>query len=128
MAAWNKQRIANAREKLLPPHEEARLVQQYGEAIRPVLEKVLDEKAVALSKKYEESWMKFGDYLVAETREEIGQKLLSHSEAAKMIGCSVSTIKRMVAEGRLPKPVQLSEHRIGHRLADIKELVGTSRT
>ena len=127
MALWDKQRIATAREKLLPAHEEARLVQKYGEAIRPVLDKLLDEKAKALAKKYEESWLKFGDYLVAETQQELGQRLLSHSEAAKMLGCSVSTIKRMVAEGRLPEPVQLSEHRIGHMLADIKKFIGTSK-
>ena len=80
MALWDKQRIATAREKLLPAHEEARLVQKYGDAIRPVLDKLLDEKAKA-RKKYEESWLKFGDYLVAETQQELGQRLRSREDA-----------------------------------------------
>lgn len=126
MVDWQKQRLAAIREKLLPAHEEARLVQQYGEAIRPVLNKVLDEKADGLAKAQEESWRKFGAYLTAETREQTEQQLLSHEKAAKMLGCSVATIKRMVYDGRLPEPVKISDRRIGHRYADLKKLVGNS--
>ncbi len=123
MVDWGKLRIAKVREKLVPPHEEARLVRQYGEAIQPVLDKLLDEKAAKLAESYERSWAKLGDRLAAETADQTAPQLLSHAEAAKMLGCSVSTVKRMVAEGRLPQPVKLSEHRIGHRFADIKRLI-----
>jgi len=121
---WNKQRTAAVREKLLPAKDEARIIKQYGEAIRPVLDHLLDEKAAELAKSHEESWRKFGEYLTAETREHNAQQLLSHEEVAKMLGCSVATVKRMVLDGRLPKPVRISERRIGHRYADIKKLVG----
>ncbi len=67
MVDWHKQRHAAMREKLLPVRDEARLLQQYGEAIRPVLNKVLDEKADGFAKAQEESWRKFGEYLTAET-------------------------------------------------------------
>lgn len=46
--------------------------------------------------------------------------LMSHPEAAAALGISESTVKRLVQEGRLPKPVKISAHRIGHRWADIK--------
>ena len=128
MIDWEKQRKAAARERLLPPHEEAQILEQYGEIIKPVLEKLLDEKVAGLSKNFHDSWRKFGEYLTSETREIALQQLLSHAEAANMLGCSVSTIKRMVVDGTLPKPVRLSEHRIGHRLVDVKKLVRGSQT
>lgn len=121
---WNKQRTAAVREKLLPAQDEARVIKQYGEAIRPVLDHLLDEKAAELAKSHDQSWQKFGKYLTAETREQTAQQLLSHEEVARMLGCSVATVKRMVQEGRLPKPVQISERRIGHRYVDIKRLTG----
>ena len=123
MIDFFKQRRAARRERLLPAQEEARLVRQFGEAIVPVLDKLLDEKVDKLAERYDGSMTKMLDYLIAETQEEIGQRLLSHSEAAKMLGCSVSTVKRMVAEGRLPEPLRISEHRIGHRIADIKNMI-----
>ncbi|MGO4682463.1 hypothetical protein [Hyphomicrobium sp. 2TAF46] len=41
-----------------------------------------------------------------------------------MLSCSVATVKRMVYDGRVPQPVQLSERRLGHRYVDLKKLVG----
>ncbi len=124
MTAMDKRRIVALRDRLLAPDEQARLIRQYGEVIRPVLEQLLDEKAAGLAEAHEASWRKLGEYLTAETREQTGQQLLSHEEAAKMLGCSIATVKRMVQEGRLPQPVQISQRRIGHRLADLKKLAG----
>ncbi|AGK59931.1 hypothetical protein HYPDE_41313 [Hyphomicrobium denitrificans 1NES1] len=124
---WNKQRTTTVREKLLPAQDEARIIKQYGEAIRPVLDHLLDEKAAELANSYDASWRKLGEYLTAETREQTAQQLLSHEEVARMLGSSVATVKRMVQDGRLPKPVQISERRIGHRYADIKKLTGKDR-
>ena len=127
MVDWFKQRIAKVRERLVPAHEEARLVQQYGEAIRPVLDKLLDEKAAKLADSYDRTWSKLGATTAAEARDLTAPQLLSQAEAAKMLGCSIATIKRMVYEGRLPQPVQISECRIGHRYSDLKKLVGAER-
>ncbi len=67
-----------------------------GRAVRrshqAVLDKLPDAKAADLAKSHESSRPKFGEYLTAETREAMDQKLLSHPEAAKMLGGSVSTL------------------------------------
>jgi excisionase family DNA binding protein len=50
-----------------------------------------------------------------------GPILLSHGEVAELLDISVATVKRLVQDGRLPKPVQISAHRIGHRWTDVRD-------
>jgi len=127
MGWLQKQRIAKARDRLLPADEEARLIRQHGEAIRPVLDKLLDEKAAKLGKSYGDAWAGMLAALLDDAKNPSEQQLLSHAEAARMLGCSVATMKRLVLDGRLPKPVKISEHRIGHRLSDLKAFIAASK-
>lgn len=46
--------------------------------------------------------------------------LLTPDDAARALSISRSTLDRMVAAGRLPKPVRISDRRIGFRVADIE--------
>jgi excisionase family DNA binding protein len=46
--------------------------------------------------------------------------LLTPADAARALSVSRSTLDRMVAAGRLPKPVRISDRRIGFRVCDIE--------
>jgi excisionase family DNA binding protein len=46
---------------------------------------------------------------------------ISAKEVARLTGISLSTIKRMVGDGRFPPPMQLSEWRIGWPARDVRE-------
>ena len=46
--------------------------------------------------------------------------LLAPKDAAAALGISISTLKRLVADGALPKPKQISENRVGHRYIDLE--------
>lgn len=45
--------------------------------------------------------------------------LLPPKSAAAALSVSVSTLRRMTANGRIPKPVQISDRRIGYRQDDL---------
>jgi len=55
------------------------------------------------------------------------QLLVSRSEAAAMLGVSLSTIKRMEHTGELPEPIKFNERIVRHRLVDIEEVARTMR-
>ncbi|WP_412759866.1 helix-turn-helix transcriptional regulator [Methylobacterium litchii] len=46
--------------------------------------------------------------------------LLTARDAARALSVSRSTLERMVAAGKLPPPVRISDRRIGFRVADIE--------
>ncbi|NOU05932.1 MAG: helix-turn-helix domain-containing protein [Hyphomicrobiaceae bacterium] len=126
MTDWHKQRCEAMKERILPEGERKQLLATYGEAIRPILTKLLDERAAQLVDGWDRSFKSMGEYLSADDREALSRRLLTHAEAAQMLGCSVATVKRMVQQGRLPQPVEISERRIGHRMPDILAFVGTN--
>jgi predicted DNA-binding transcriptional regulator AlpA len=52
--------------------------------------------------------------------------LLPPKVAAAALSVSLSTLKRMTAAGHIPKPVRISDRRVGYRPADIDRfLIGT---
>ena len=48
------------------------------------------------------------------------QLVLNEAQTARVLGVSVSQLKRMRKAGGAPKPIQLSAHRIGWRRRDIE--------
>ena len=46
--------------------------------------------------------------------------MLRTREVLRLMGVSLSTLKRMVVEGRFPKPLRLSSHRIGWPAREVK--------
>ena len=105
--------------KLLPESEREELIQQYGEAMRPILEKLLDAKAEQLSQRYEGSWGKWLAEWKAEAVRENEQVLVTRDEAAEMLGISLSSVKRLEDRGELPKPRRFGERTVRHKLSDI---------
>lgn len=45
--------------------------------------------------------------------------LIPPKVAAAALSVSLSTLKRMTRAGRIPKPVQISDRRVGYRAADL---------
>ena len=110
---------AHVREKLLPDDEREALIRPYGEAIRPILGKLLDAKAEELAQRYEASWSRWLADLNAHVARENGQILVTRDKAAEMLGVSLSSIKRLEERGELPKPQRFGERTVRHRLNDI---------
>lgn len=50
-------------------------------------------------------------------------RLLSWKSMAEHVGVSLSTAKRMVGEGKLPKPQKIGLRKIGFRVGDIDAAV-----
>jgi len=153
---WQQQQLDKARGKLMSEAEREAFIRDHGEVMRPMLERLLDEKAAKIVEGYEKSWASAlgnGEPDPSECRlmtaqeaatlvamplstikrlkalgldHEIGQRLLSHEQAATFLGCSVASIKRMVRDGRLPDPVQIGERRIGHRLTELEAFIAQS--
>lgn len=46
-------------------------------------------------------------------------RVVSRDVAARFIGVSPATFKRINAEGRGPRRIQLSSHRVGYRYVDL---------
>ena len=107
------------RDKLLPDSEREELIRQYGEAVRPILERLLDEKAEKQAQRYEDAWERWLSDLSAEAARENDQVLVTRNAAAKMLGISLSSIKRLEERGELPKPKKFGERTVRHKLADI---------
>jgi len=105
--------------KLLPDNERQELIRQYGEAIRPILEKLLDAKAEELSQRYEGSWEKWLAEWKAEAVRENDQVLVTRDDAAQMLGISLPSVKRLEERGELPKPRRFGKRNVRHKLSDI---------
>ena len=54
-------------------------------------------------------------------KQKLNKLILRESELVEIIGVSCQTIRRWVKAGTFPKPIQLSERRIGWEFAAIKE-------
>ena len=48
------------------------------------------------------------------------EKPLSYKDVAKLIGVSLPTVKRMVGDGRLPKPSKVGQRRVVFRRSDVQ--------
>jgi predicted DNA-binding transcriptional regulator AlpA len=109
----------HAREQLLPERERDKLIQQYGEVIRPMLDSLLDAKAEVLATQYESAWRRwFADCKASVVRED-GEVLVTRDKAAEKLGISLSSIKRLEERGELPKPQKFGRRTVRHRLNDI---------
>lgn len=49
------------------------------------------------------------------------EQMLSPKHVADLVGVHKATIQRAVKDGQLPKPVQISSRRVGHRLLDVHQ-------
>jgi predicted DNA-binding transcriptional regulator AlpA len=116
------------RERLLPEREREEMVRQYGEMIRPMLEELLDAKAEELAARYEGAWDKWFANLNASVVRENEDLLVTRDKAAKMLGISLSSIKRLEERGELPKPRKFGERTVRHRLTDILAFARTMPT
>ncbi len=123
---WYADRASIERTKmqLLSAAEREELLTQVGRVIEPLLDAKLEAKALELLERYGEHWLgmlatTFGDG--EHPREEL---LCTREEAAKMLGISLSTIKRMEAAGELAEPIKLGERRVAHRVVDIEKIAG----
>ena len=52
---------------------------------------------------------------------------LSPKEVAALASVSLSTVKRAVAEGDLPKPAKPSTRRVVHRLSDVQDWISKTQ-
>ena len=52
------------------------------------------------------------------------QRILSARQASEMLGISIATYRRLQWAGKLPVAVQVSERRIGWRVADLVAHLG----
>jgi predicted DNA-binding transcriptional regulator AlpA len=107
------------KEKLLPDREYDELVLRFGEVVRPMLEELLNAKADAVATRYERAWSKWIDNLNASVVRENEDLLVTRDKAAKMLGISLSSIKRLEERGELPQPHKFGERTVRHRLTDI---------
>ncbi|MEQ1714973.1 MAG: AlpA family phage regulatory protein [Hyphomicrobium sp.] len=53
--------------------------------------------------------------------EEDGNKVLSLGEIAQRTSLSLATVRRCIADGSLPQPIQVSKRRVGLPLSAVKE-------
>src|SRR5215468_1810924 len=98
MGFWKKDAI---RRKLMTPAEQEDFLRTYGEAARPMLEAVLDERVEELAARYEKAW---GGIFAHMRDEHEGVPMVSRRKAAEMLGVSLSTIQRLEERGELPPP------------------------
>jgi excisionase family DNA binding protein len=113
MSIWDKDAL---RRKLLSPVEEETLLRTYGEVLRPILEKVLDERVEELADRYQKAW---GGFFAHMRDEHDGIPMVSRSKAAELLGVSLSTIQRLEERGELPQPEHFGARTVRHRLEDI---------
>jgi predicted DNA-binding transcriptional regulator AlpA len=103
--------------KLLSNAEREAIVRHYGEVVASQVDKVVAARGDRIIDGFAKTMGVLANSLKPD---DTSQRLLSHPEAATMLGVSVATVKRLVQDGRLPQPVKISEHRIGHRIDDLK--------
>ena len=113
MGVWDKDAL---RRRLMPPQEQEAFLRTYGEAVRPMLEAILDAKVAELGDRYAKTWLAFGEHLKETDR---GAVLVSRDEAAEMLGVSLSSIQRLEKRGELPKPQRFGARTVRHQLEDI---------
>jgi predicted DNA-binding transcriptional regulator AlpA len=53
------------------------------------------------------------------------ERVLSRSQTAQLLNVSVPTLDRLRRAGRLPRPVQVSDRRVGWRTRDLLEHVAS---
>ncbi|WP_032688864.1 AlpA family phage regulatory protein [Pseudomonas syringae] len=53
----------------------------------------------------------------------MNDRLIRRAEAASFLAIGVSTLDRMIADGRLPEPVRLSTRVVGWRESTLKQLI-----
>ena len=103
---------------LISDAERTALIREHGEALAHHMDEALERRAHELTIKNAEVLAKA---LMQGAPPDLAKPLLlSHGDAAFALGISESTVKKLVQDGRLPKPVKISEHRIGHRWEDLK--------
>ena len=107
---------------MMPAHERDALVAAVGTLLAPWLDAKLEAKALELIERRQDQLVKvwgdiFGDGDLP--REEL---LCTREDAAKMLGLSLSTIKRMEEAGELPEPIRIGERGVRHRIIDIEKL------
>jgi predicted DNA-binding transcriptional regulator AlpA len=100
--------------KLLSDKERAQLVREHGDALAGHVDAVVQARAQEFALGNLAAMAKM--FVPADHTAPL---LLSHADAAYALGVSESQIKRMVVDGRLPKPAKISAHRIGHRWSDL---------
>ena len=109
----------HVREKLLPDAERDELIRTYGEAIIPILSKLIDAKAEEQAQRYEAGWTKWLNAFSDDVTRENDQLLVTRAKAATMLGVSLSSIKRLEERGELPKPQRFGQRTVRHQLRDI---------
>lgn len=121
---WYVDRTAIERTKpqLLSPAEREALLSQVGSIIEPLLDAKLEAKALELLERYGDRWLGTLSTILGDGEFPREELLCTREAAAKMLGVSLSTIKRMEAAGELPEPIKLGERRVAHRIVDIEKL------
>ena len=118
--ALSAERMRKIQDQLLSPTERALIEKTYGDVIGPILDAKLEAKAQELVERYRLAWTSAFDHLANPGERE--KLLVSRDEVADLLGCSLATVKRMEADGRLSEPVRISERVVRHRLVDIERL------
>ncbi|MEM1306966.1 MAG: hypothetical protein AAGG99_05525 [Pseudomonadota bacterium] len=121
-----RERIDEAKAKLLTPSERAELERALGAVAGPLIDQKLEAKAVELIGRYEQSWSKLLATWNADTTDR-SQLLVSRDEVAQMLGVSLSTVKRMESTGELEEPIKFNERVVRHRLVAIERLARTRK-
>lgn len=49
----------------------------------------------------------------------LGERVINTQQAAGLLNVSVATVRRQCARGDIPRPIKLSERRIGWRVKDL---------
>lgn len=123
---FTDQQLAAAKDKLLPLAERAELEALYGKVIGPIIDAKLEAKAQELVALHAESVRQVLDHALADTIDR-DTLLASRDEAAKLLGVSLSTIKRMEESGELPEPIKFGERTVRHRLIDIEAIAKSKK-
>lgn len=114
--------LAKHRANLLPAADRAELDAMFGKIIGPLIDAKLEAKARELVQRYQDAWSRAFVQINGDGMMPRDQLLCTREDAATMLCVSLSTIKRMEADGHLPEPIQVGERGVRHRLVDIEVL------
>lgn len=118
-------RIARAKVDLTPAAERVAIEARYGAIIGPLIDAKLEAKALELLEPYRAAHFETLRTLLGDTTADRDRFLVSREKVAELLDASLSTVKRMEADGHLPEPISVGERGVRHRLVDIEAMART---
>lgn len=124
-SSTRRERIEAVKAQLLPPSERAQLEAQLGKLVGPLIDAKLEAKAIEMLDRYQKAWMRTFQDFWRDVVEHGDALLVTREDAAKLLGVSLSTIKRMEKSGELPEPMSFGERTVRHKQSDIEAFAKT---